>query len=592
MRILIGLLILMGSQCQVVSQGFLYQKPHPKILNNYSPYIKNVQILLDTFNTKNFQYISSSKADKLYLSKDSVGITNPAVHTYWIKFQLQKIPDTTLVITLNPSYSIVKYYRPNSAGKYFIEQSGFKIPYSLQKNNLVPDILFQLSIVDTTTWHYLKIESPNAFVGLAFSVFPNAYLIDFLPSNFFKSGLFFGLIFFAFILNLILFLQLRQLSYLFYSLYTAMFAIYIAAELQFFSIFRLAVERFSFWIYSVPFVFMTVFLLLYIYSFFPSTERFKKIKIVSITMASIRLLLFLLAFFIKENSFLFSLLVETLSLLLPFTLILYYSKYYKPARYLGLAIGIIFIGYAGHFELLLYNQFFRTTFTIQNLGILEILLLSLALGSRIKTIEAEKQYNSDLLVIELKEKQLLKDRLNIELEEKVIERTLEINKMNKFLNEHNLHLELEVENLATARVMQETVSIEEFKKIFPQEEVCYKYLVDLKWENGFTCKFCNSQRHVLIDKPIINSRRCSDCRKVESPTANTIFHKLKFPIQKAFYILFLVSSGHKNTYEELSLQVDLRAATCFSFKKKIIEVIISKKVKKKGKITWSDYILP
>ena len=592
MKVVIWVLIFFAGIHHVASQGFLYQKDHPKIVNDYSPYIKNVKILPDTSNIYAFSFIASLGANLYFLPKDSIQMINPKIYSYWVKFQLTKQQDTTLVITFSPLYSAVIYHKPNTFGRHSKEKGGFNVSNAIQKNHSVPEIIFQIANTDTSTWHYFKIESPNERVGLGFQVFPNSYLIDYLPSNYFKSGLFFGLIFFAIILNLILYFQLRQISYLFYSLYATMFAIYVASEFQFYSLFQLGSYRFTFWIYSIPFVSMTIFLLLYIHSFFPSEAVFKKLKILTLIMIVIRLILFAFAYLFKTNTTLFSLVVDMFCISWPFFMIIYHSKSYKPARYLSIAIGLIFIGYAAHFELFAFNSFLNNTLTIHNLGILEILLLSLALGSRIKNMEAEKQFNSDMLFLELKEKQLLKERINVELEEKVVERTLEINRMNKFLKEHNLHLELEVENLATARVMQDTVSIEEFKKIFPDENVCYNYLAELKWKNGFTCKFCNSNRFVLINKSIAHSRRCSDCKKIESPTANTIFHKLKFPIQKAFYILFLVSAGQKITYEDLSQQVDLRVATCFAFKKKIIEVMELKKSKKKGKMTWSDYILP
>ncbi len=586
-----ALIFLVFTHC-AVAQGFLYQGNYTQSIPHYSHYIKNVQILPDTTGVKSFQYISSSSTNQFFLPKDSIQIINPKIIAYWLKFQLKKTQDTSLSITFSSLYSSVKYYNSNLGGKNLIEQGGFCVPKKMQKNNNVPDIIFQLANTDTSTWHYFKIETPNEDVGLGFYVFPNAYLINYLPQNYFKSGLFFGLILFAFIFNLILFIQLRQFSYLYYSLYTFMFAAYIAAELKFFSVFQFGHYRFSFWVYSVPFVSMTIFLLLYIYSFFPTDTNFRKLKNVALAMVAIRLMLFGFAYLFKTNTSLFSSVVDMFCILLPFVMILYHSKSYRPARYLGLAIGLIFLGYASHFEFFNRIEFLKNTFTIQNLGVLELLLLSYALGSRIKTIEAEKQYNSDMLFLELKEKQLLKDRINIELEEKVAERTLEINRMNKFLKEHNLHLELEVENLVAARVMQDTVGIDEFKKIFPNEEACYTYLADLKWKSGYSCKFCNSDRFVLINKPIVQSRRCVSCRKVESPTANTIFHNLKFPVEKAFYILFLVSTGQKITYEQISQQVDLRVATCFAFKKKIIEVMETKKSKKKGKVTWSDWILP
>lgn len=55
---------------------------------------------------------------------------------------------------------------------------------------------------------------------------------------------------------------------------------------------------------------------------------------------------------------------------------------------------------------------------------------------------------------------------------------------------------------------------------------------------------------------------------------DTLFHKLKFPIEKAFYILYL--SNRKDidlTLNELSEIQELRRETCWAFKNKISQAI-------------------
>jgi hypothetical protein len=54
-------------------------------------------------------------------------------------------------------------------------------------------------------------------------------------------------------------------------------------------------------------------------------------------------------------------------------------------------------------------------------------------------------------------------------------------------------------------------------------------------------------------------RQCTRCGYVESPTAGTLIHRLKFPLLKAFYIVYYVStckSGVSST--ELSRKLELR----------------------------------
>ena len=68
------------------------------------------------------------------------------------------------------------------------------------------------------------------------------------------------------------------------------------------------------------------------------------------------------------------------------------------------------------------------------------------------------------------------------------------------------------------------------------------------------------------------SRQCTSCRYVESPTAGTLFHKVKFDLVKAFYIVYFVSTNKKGiTSTELRRKLGLRQKTCWSFKRKVMK---------------------
>jgi hypothetical protein len=72
------------------------------------------------------------------------------------------------------------------------------------------------------------------------------------------------------------------------------------------------------------------------------------------------------------------------------------------------------------------------------------------------------------------------------------------------------------------------------------------------------------------------SRQCTCCRYVESPTAQTLFHKVKFDLLKAFYIVYFVSTNKKGiTSTELSRKLNLRQKTCWGFKRKVMKAMES-----------------
>ena len=73
---------------------------------------------------------------------------------------------------------------------------------------------------------------------------------------------------------------------------------------------------------------------------------------------------------------------------------------------------------------------------------------------------------------------------------------------------------------------------------------CLAYLSNIKWSQGFTCVKCNHTKFTV--RKINLARDCNRCHHIESPTAGTMFHKVKFGIRKAFTIVFEMSATTKS----------------------------------------------
>ena len=113
-----------------------------------------------------------------------------------------------------------------------------------------------------------------------------------------------------------------------------------------------------------------------------------------------------------------------------------------------------------------------------------------------------------------------------------------------------------------------------FNQYFKTEEDCIKYIADIKWESGYTCKRCGSGKYIKGSKP--HNRRCLKCKYNESPTAGTMFDKVKFSLLVAFHIIFKIATKKKGMSTlELSREFDLRQKTCWGFKWKIQEAMQS-----------------
>lgn len=113
-----------------------------------------------------------------------------------------------------------------------------------------------------------------------------------------------------------------------------------------------------------------------------------------------------------------------------------------------------------------------------------------------------------------------------------------------------------------------------FSDRFNSDEACYEYLSDMKWGTGYSCSKCNHKEYYTGRKWYY--RRCTKCNYDESATSGTMFHNLKFPIKKAFHILFRLSTSKKGLSTiELGREYALQQKTCWLFKRKAQEAMKS-----------------
>lgn len=103
---------------------------------------------------------------------------------------------------------------------------------------------------------------------------------------------------------------------------------------------------------------------------------------------------------------------------------------------------------------------------------------------------------------------------------------------------------------------------------FSKEDACYEYLSDVKWESGYSCKRCNHAKFCSGKKR--HNRRCIKCGYDESPTAGTMFHKLKIPLSKAFEMLYEISTSKKGANSIwLAERFGLQQKTTWLFRQKV-----------------------
>ena len=106
-----------------------------------------------------------------------------------------------------------------------------------------------------------------------------------------------------------------------------------------------------------------------------------------------------------------------------------------------------------------------------------------------------------------------------------------------------------------------------FIEKFHDDMTCKAYLSEIKWSDTYRCKKCNHTKFSLKDQ---YSRVCTKCHHIESPTANTLFHKLKFGLKKAFMITFEMSATTKGiSASQVSKRYGITRKTAWFFMQKV-----------------------
>jgi len=116
--------------------------------------------------------------------------------------------------------------------------------------------------------------------------------------------------------------------------------------------------------------------------------------------------------------------------------------------------------------------------------------------------------------------------------------------------------------------MKNYKSLDEFAFDYSTDDQCRQYLYELKWSRGFTCRKCG--HHIAVKGRTWYYKKCQKCKHDESCTANTLFHKVKFPLDKAFWITYQLSILRDEiSTMEICRRFDIHQETAWFFKRKV-----------------------
>ena len=116
-------------------------------------------------------------------------------------------------------------------------------------------------------------------------------------------------------------------------------------------------------------------------------------------------------------------------------------------------------------------------------------------------------------------------------------------------------------------------SLLEFTERFKTDLDCEEYLASIKWEKGYCCRKCGHTKY-QVRKDF--SRTCNICGDTESPTAGTLFHRLKFGLRKAFFICFEMTTTTKGlSASQVARRYEISRQTAHYFMQKVREAMKS-----------------
>ena len=126
-----------------------------------------------------------------------------------------------------------------------------------------------------------------------------------------------------------------------------------------------------------------------------------------------------------------------------------------------------------------------------------------------------------------------------------------------------------------------------FAERFATEEQCLQFLTKEKWGDGYSCRKCHHD--VSVKGRTWHHRRCQKCGYDESCTAHTLFHKIKFPLVSAFWIVYQLTTLKKGMSSmEISRQYGIHQENAWYFKRKVQAAMQSQKQAKLSGIVQVD----
>lgn len=556
-------------------------------------FLSKLQFIEDTTGTLSFEQVLQRQ--DLFSLRPSFGPQdyNPKA-TYWVKLQLnfQEAADKYWLLEFyDQTIDHIELYAPNDGGGYTKHILGDQHPFATKAFKHKNFIVALGSDLRGTYTYYFKISS-HTYADIRIAVRTANRFVAYALNEYFLYGIFYGTILIISLYNLLMYLAIRERKYLFYTFYLLSVGIYaMAVDGIAYQYLWPAAPDWNQFAYGAALFSLIFWSILFGQRFLNTRARMPKLHSLLNLILGLRILLFIYALVWDRQLFELRS-IEIIPLALIFSASIWvWVRGYKPARFFVMAYGFLFLGFL--FKALVHLSVIPfgivSYYSLHFCFLLEMLFLSFALSDRIRILKDLRDRVLKRALHQHQENALLKDKVNKELEERISKRTRELEEKNRLLEEtndklykqtneigrinsmldlDNWKLKNNIKEILQDRIVNKNLSPEQFYRVFHNNDSCYRFLEKLKWKDGFSCSKCQHASYTNGQLPY--ARRCTRCGYDESVTSHTVFHRIKFPLEKAFFLLYLTTNSQKKyTLAELSEMLQLRRNTIWTFKKKL-----------------------
>lgn len=545
------------------------------------------EVVVDSSHTLTLDDVQSKVFVPLYFQE----INNPAI-SYWLKTSYTCENAVTFSKYVFENYALhtseVDFYIIQNGCIVSHESGGYGKPFSGDRKYATKNIVFDVPFQPGNSYTILMKVRSDRSVALEYKLTAQAYFTNYTIHEYWFLGLYYGALMLMCLFAFSLYAGSSNKLYLYYAFFiVSSILISLAEDGSGFEFLWPNTPQINNLVdfYLGPLL-QLITLSLYVIHFVKiraSTDE----KVIWIVNS-----LFILTYLV--DTALFQSNIMELVRLIPFTLLLVVvMRQYRHSRgipiyflagILSLYLSLI-VYVARIFGIVPANIF--TVYFFNFSMIIESIFFMLAIIVKIRMLKEEKNTAQEQLIEQLAINEVNLKQVNEGLEIKVKQRTEDLENKNTALelaqhelnnlvdNLHKINSKLDYDNwkLGKAvtsekqkRIVGEKLSFSQYQELYPSEKECIVLLETLKWGNGFECRKCGNSKFTY--QGTTKSRKCSRCNTIESPTVNTLFHGIKFPLEKAFYISYTCYSHMNSPIDELATTLEINKNTVGKFKKK------------------------